>query len=218
MGWTPACQKRIYDDYTLQEWANWIIDMDDVGYYNMEKWEWLKWVHEMREMHGMPAKGEGYLGDFSVKMFFRNLPSFVSDCATTSIAAPPYITKRLHQFSSGWYQGTSRYHQRIAGATSKKKAASSSQRPRATEERLPTVTEERLPTSSSDDGAGSSAGSDGSEVCNVCWRMVSGYAACQKCGASWKVDGVQEDGHTYPMPMRQLATFVCPGNRCRVIG
>ena len=219
MGWTPACQKRIYDDYTLQEWANWIIDMEDVGWYNMEKWEWEQWVHEMMALHGMPAKGEGHLGDFSAKMFFRHLPSFGRDCGTTRTSAPPDNTKLGVAIYQGNpipdnTQGWSRYHQGIVGATSKKKAASSSQGRRAmSAERLPTLTEERLPTSSSDD-ATSSEGS----VCHTCWMQVTGYAACQNCGASWKCDGVDQEGHTYPVPGRTLSTFVCPSNRCGALG
>ena len=225
MGWTPACQKRIYDDYTLQELANWIIDMDDVGYYNMEKWEWLKWVHEMREMHGMPAKGEGYLGDFSAKMFFRHLPSFDSDCGTTRTSAPPDNTK----LGVAIYQGNPipfddvlagtmeldedgpAQHQRPAGVTCKKKAASSSQGPRATEERLP-----RRRVIKAEDDASSSDGSVKSAL--DIFREFTGYAACQNCGASWKCDGVDQEGHTYPMPKRKVASFVCPSNRCGALG
>ena len=210
MGWSLACQKRTYDDYTLQEWANWVIDLEDEGYWNMEKWEWSQWVHEMMEEHGLPAKGEGYLGDFSTKMFFRHPPPFDQDCGPRRTSAPPASSST--EIGVAVYRGNPiPQHHGIVGATSKKKAASSSQGRRAmSAERLPTLTEERLPTSSSDDDS-----SEGS-VCHTCWMEVTGYAACQNCGTSWKCDGADQAGHINPMPLMKLATFVCPGDRCSI--
>ena len=59
MDWTPERQKRIYDEYTLQEWANWIFGMEDVGWGRLTKEEWRDWAHDMGQEHGMPAKGLG---------------------------------------------------------------------------------------------------------------------------------------------------------------
>ena len=114
MGWTRACQKRIYDEYTIQEWANWIFRMEDVGWGRLTKDEWRDWVHQMMEEHGLPRKGwrsssssrpppppPPAQGDFCARTFFRHPPPFDRDCGTARIFAPPDIT----QLGVAVYQG-----------------------------------------------------------------------------------------------------------------
>ena len=55
MGWTPECQKKKWDNWTLAEWREWIQQINTrFGRYTKEGWS--DWVDRMLDEHGEPKK------------------------------------------------------------------------------------------------------------------------------------------------------------------
>ena len=55
MGWTPECQKKKWDKWTLEEWREWIQQIGPrFGRYTKEGW--TEWVDRMLDEHGEPKK------------------------------------------------------------------------------------------------------------------------------------------------------------------
>ena len=56
MGWTEACQKQGWDQYSYEEWQQWIAGMPATGYGPYDKNSWLEWFDYMLAKHGLPEK------------------------------------------------------------------------------------------------------------------------------------------------------------------
>ena len=193
MDWTPERKKRIYDEYTVQEWANWVFGMEDVGWGCMTKQEWRDWIHDMTREHGMPAKG---LGDPQ---------SDLEDWEANALPAqgqpaqgPSFGNCRILE-----YVGTMlEYNKKEAGTHSQ-----SSHEP---------LTGLGDKTQEGKDSQPSESESETEHLPNRNWRtdtslLFTGEATCRKCELIWVCDGNEcRAGHTFSMPVWHVPFFVCP--------
>ena len=217
MDWTPERKKRIYDEYTVQEWANWVFGMEDVGWGCMTKQEWRDWVHDMGQEHGMPAKGLGSPQSDMEEWDARARPAQGQPAQGPSFgnlrileyvgSILKYVDDRQDKTEEGTHSQSSHEPLR-ATQDDKTEGAPAKARPPAKGKR-------RVRCEGSESETEPRRNWRTERLPHRNWRtdtrLFTGDAECRICEMVWVCDGNQRfAGHTFSIPVWHVPFFVCP--------